>query len=322
LSSSSSSLSSSSSSSSAPALPRTPGAAVAAPTHFVVSLDLDFFSVRNPALRSVPWTDTPSFRRELIALARRVPMERGLDFVSALERLAIEEDTSAEDVLPAVADAAGVSGRLERARLLELLGAAEEKLQQLRDLRHLRQVLDLGLLLATLAEHEATEEELDELQGALQSVLVRLARGDAAAEGAAAEGAAAAGAAAAGAAAAGAAAGAAAEGIPADADAASLSAASAAAEASAGADVGAQVAPLAPALAPAHAARLLWPVLVARSELYTPRRQLERIRERARRAIGAAAALAASSPAERAAAAALSRGGSGGAEAEAKRSRR
>jgi hypothetical protein len=213
------------------------------PTAFALSVDLDYFSVRNPAIRALPWSDTPGFRRALIALAKRVPMERGLAFVGALEALVAGSDSPA-DALPAVAAAAGVDpASTAGAELLSLLASAEVRFNDgIRSLATLRGVLDT-LLLAGLAEHQATHEELDALEAGLTAVVARLARGG-----------------------------------------------------GGGGGGGGGAAPPPP---------LAWPAVVARSELYTPRRQLADVRARALRAIHAGAAAAG-------AAATTSGGGGGG----------
>ena len=169
-----------------------------------MTIDLDYFSVRNPGVRSIPFGDLPGFRRELIALARRVPMERGAAFIEALEALVAGSD-GPHEALPAVAAAAGIAPvSPDGERLLHLLATAEEKFQLLPGLRDLDSALQ-ALLLVGLAEHEATTEELNILEAGVTAL--------------------------------------------------------------------------------AAAARWISPTTIARSELYTPRRQLEDIRARARRAL-------------------------------------
>jgi len=187
------------------------------PSSYQLTVDLDFFSVRAPALRALPFGDSPGFRRDLIALAKRVPMEAGLRFRQALEEL-VSSDSGPQDVLYAVAAAAGVRpGSTEGAELLSLLASIEHRFNEdLRSLVALGRVLDT-LLLANLAEHEATHEELDTLERGVAAAASRALR---------------------------------AGGTP-------------------------------------------LPVLVARSEMYTPRRQLLDIRARAQRAVAAGAAAAA-----------------------------
>jgi len=146
------------------------------PTAFALSVDLDFFSVRNPALRALPFSDTPGFRRDLIALAKRVPMEAGMGFITALEALVAGTD-SPLDALPVVAHAAGITPNPrsgDGAQLLALLASAEVRFNEaVRSLGTLRAVLDT-LLLAGLAEHEATHEELEALEGGLRAVAAAL----------------------------------------------------------------------------------------------------------------------------------------------------
>ena len=140
-----------------------------APASQQLTVDLDYFSVRNPGLRAVPFNALPGFRRELLALARRVPMERGGAFAAALEALVAGSDGPRE-ALPAVAAAAGIA--LESSdgeRLLHLLATAEEAFQLLPGLRDLDAALQ-ALLLANLAEHEATEEELDALEAGVKGI--------------------------------------------------------------------------------------------------------------------------------------------------------
>jgi hypothetical protein len=178
------------------------------PTSQQMTIDLDYFSVRNPGVRSIPFGDLPGFRRELIALAKRVPMERGAAFIEALEALVAGSD-GPHEALPAVAAAAGITpASSDGERLLHLLATAEEKFQLLPGLRDLDSALQ-ALLLVGLAEHEATTEELNILEAGVTAL--------------------------------------------------------------------------------AAAARWISPTTIARSELYTPRRQLEDIRARARRALTAVA---------------------------------
>ena len=174
------------------------------PTSQQMTIDLDYFSVRNPGVRSIPFGDLPGFRRELIALAKRVPMERGAAFIEALEALVAGSD-GPHEALPAVAAAAGITPvSSDGERLLHLLATAEEKFQLLPGLRDLDSALQ-ALLLVGLAEHEATTEELNILEAGVTAL--------------------------------------------------------------------------------AAAARWISPTTIARSELYTPRRQLEDIRARAHRAL-------------------------------------
>ena len=183
------------------------------PTSYQVTIDLDFFSVRNPALRSLPWTSIPRFRLDLIALAKRVPMERGDAFSAALQSLVAGEGTP-HSVLPAIAHAVGLCSHTspEAQSLLPLLASIEVRFQDLSDLPHMRAALS-SLLLANLAEHEATNEELNALERGLGALLSRVI-----------------------------------------------------------------------AATPGGSARVP-PVLIARSELYTPRRQVANVCARARRAV-------------------------------------
>ena len=140
-----------------------------APTSQQLTVDLDFFSVRNPGVRAVPFNSMPGFRRELLALARRVPMERGGAFVAALEAL-VAGGNGPREALPAVAAAAGIApASSDGERLLRLLATAEEAFQLLPGLRDLDAALQ-ALLLAGLAEHEATEEELDALEAGVKDI--------------------------------------------------------------------------------------------------------------------------------------------------------
>ena len=145
--------------------------AIMHPTSFQLTVDLDFFSVRNPALRSIPFSDLPGFRRDLIALAQRVPMERGAAFVGALEAL-VAGDDGPHEALPAVAAAAGIAPASTAGdSLLRFLALVEATFQLLTDLRHMESTLQ-GLLLVNLAEHEATHAELDMLETGLARAAV------------------------------------------------------------------------------------------------------------------------------------------------------
>ncbi len=191
--------------------PSTSCASPPLPTTFQCTIDLDFFSVRNPALRAIPWTEHPSFRRELIALARQVPMAKGAAFVDTLEKLAAYQDPAA--ALPALLKCGISPGATPGAKLtlLSLLSTIAVRFAaDLHGPSHLRAVLS-SLLLVALAEHEATVEELQALEGACASVLM--------------------------------------------------------------------------AAWPARGAAAIPPILIARSELYTPRRQLKDIVDLARRAV-------------------------------------
>jgi hypothetical protein len=141
------------------------------PTSYQCSIDLDFFSVRNPALRSIPWTEHPSFRRELIALARRVPMEHGAAFTDALEALASSQDTQAAlgALLSCGLPPPPTPGAALTLRSL-LATIAVRFSSDLHGRQHLRAVL-CSLLLANLAEHESTEEELEALEAGCRLVL-------------------------------------------------------------------------------------------------------------------------------------------------------
>ena len=180
--------------------PRDESGPVPLPRRFMLSVDLDYFSVNNPAKRSVPWAGDPGFRRDLIAF----------------ESMVAGED-SPHDALPAVAKAAGIKpDSAEGEKLLSLLASCEVKFNEdIKSLPSLRAVLD-NLLLMNLAEHASTHEELAVLEKGFAGVVARvMARGGGG----------------------------------------------------------------------------VWPAHIARSELYTPPRQLADIRARARRAIEAAAKL-------------------------------
>lgn len=141
------------------------------PRQYQISIDLDYLSVRNPATRSVPFHETPAFRRELLALAARVRMENGEAFVAALEALVAGDDTP-YDALPKIAAAAHIDTRgSSGARLLSLLASAEVRFNEdVRSLPSLQRILD-ALLLAGLAAHESTNEELAELETSMAAVI-------------------------------------------------------------------------------------------------------------------------------------------------------
>ena len=74
------------------------------------------------------------------------------------------------------ADGGVKRARVFELRLLALLASAEVRFnEELRSLPALRRVLDT-LLLANLAEHEATNEELDMLEVGLQRIVARVLR--------------------------------------------------------------------------------------------------------------------------------------------------
>lgn len=107
-----------------------PSAATTSPP-WCLSLDLDFFSTRNPALRILPFDSHPSFRRALWKVASAVPIESGVLFHSALDDL-LEGERAAEEVVNvilAVACGTPYEGRPSREEVEDVVASASRCLQ-------------------------------------------------------------------------------------------------------------------------------------------------------------------------------------------------
>ena len=132
-----------------------------------LTLDLDFFSTRNPALRSLPFQEEPSFCKALWRLARSVPVVKGDALHQAL--LALTPAAGAR------ADAAAVAALLRRCAVgtpyeaamgeEELLGVAQAAVARFAELTEEgREAAYSAMLRAHLADHQPTETELEALQ--------------------------------------------------------------------------------------------------------------------------------------------------------------
>ena len=77
----------------------------AAAPQWALSLDLDFFSTRNPAQRSLPFDAFPSFRLALWRLACATPIGQGNQLYAALDRL-LDGDLECDEAIAAVEAAA------------------------------------------------------------------------------------------------------------------------------------------------------------------------------------------------------------------------
>jgi hypothetical protein len=129
-----------------------------------LTLDLDFFSTRNPALRSLPFQEDPSFCKALWRLARTVPVTQGDSFHRALLALAPGSRTCFAEAL-AQLRAAAVGTPYESAMCDDdVRDTAQAAVARFAELSAgLREAAYSALLRAHLADHQSTEMELDAL---------------------------------------------------------------------------------------------------------------------------------------------------------------
>jgi hypothetical protein len=140
-------------------------------TSCVLSVDIDYFSTRNPALRSLPFSDHPSFAKAIWRLARTVPIMEGDAFHAALTRLVVPGEDPHEVAAAIAACAVGTDYEdpLPRHELLSTVHAAVERFKKLS--RGQRQDAYGALLRAHLADHQATPAELKQLMESFQAAV-------------------------------------------------------------------------------------------------------------------------------------------------------
>jgi len=136
---------------------------------YFLSMDLDFFSTRNPALRSLPFSEHPSFARALWRLARAVPITSGDAFHAALLRLYDVGPEGGEEELEGVVKALHAAARGTRAEarpsLDEVTTTAHAAVERFAELsqRQMEGAFD-ALMRAHLADHQSTADEIAVLQ--------------------------------------------------------------------------------------------------------------------------------------------------------------
>lgn len=128
-----------------------------------LSVDIDFFSTRNPALRSLPFSDHPSFAKAIWRLARAVPIVKGDAFHAALVRLVApgEDPHALVEAIVKVAVGTPYEARPPRHEVVSTVHAAVERFKKLS--RGQREDAYGALLRAHLADHQATPAELKQL---------------------------------------------------------------------------------------------------------------------------------------------------------------
>ena len=128
-----------------------------------LTLDLDFFSTRNPARRDLPFDEDPPFASALWRLARTVPISLGNEFYAGLRALGEEGDAGkALPHLRAAAVGTAYEPRLSDLAVQEVLALALPRFEELSPRG--REGAYGALLRAHLAEHQSTETELEVLQ--------------------------------------------------------------------------------------------------------------------------------------------------------------
>ena len=140
-------------------------------TNCVLSVDIDFFSTRNPALRSLPFSDHPSFAKAIWRLARTVPIIKGDAFHAALTRLVVPGEDPHEVAAAIEACASGTlyEKPMPRHEVLSTAHAAVERFKKLS--KGQREDAYGALLRAHLADHQATPAELKQLMDSFEAAV-------------------------------------------------------------------------------------------------------------------------------------------------------
>jgi hypothetical protein len=132
-------------------------------------MDIDFFSTRNPAQRSLPFVDHPSFAKAIWRLARAVPIIQGDAFYDVLTRLSDAGEDPAQLVARMLKVATGTDyePRPKAEEVTRTTHAAVERFTKLTPGQ--RKHAYGALLRAHLADHQATPGELVELVAGFQA---------------------------------------------------------------------------------------------------------------------------------------------------------
>jgi len=144
-----------------------------------VTLDMDFFSTRNPARRSLPFDEFPSLRRGLWALAQAVPIESGLEFHTILLRMLAGEDSHATIAAALRSTATGTAWGppLNATAIDDIVAAAPPRFAALSPGGCAAAVQ--ALLLAHLPDHVSTESEIVALLASFADTLAAARSGGA-----------------------------------------------------------------------------------------------------------------------------------------------
>jgi hypothetical protein len=128
-----------------------------------LTLDLDFFSTRNPARRDLPFDHDPPFASSIWRLARTVPISLGNEFYAGL--LAVGEEQDRDKALAHFRAAAVGTGYEPRLSDESVRAVLEDALPRFAKLSVRGRGEAYGALLrAHLAEHQSVDEELAMLQ--------------------------------------------------------------------------------------------------------------------------------------------------------------
>ena len=130
---------------------------------FILSVDIDFFSTRNPAQRSLPFADHPTFAMAIWRLARAVPIVNGDAFHQALLLLCSPEEDR-HMLTQRIAKLACGTEYEQRPTLDEVVSTVHASVERFAKLTAAqRQHALAALLRAHLADHQSTELELKQL---------------------------------------------------------------------------------------------------------------------------------------------------------------